>query len=223
MRRRKGKREMKHMRVVGLIVVIFAAARLAGAQVLNTDVGIPLGSAWNNYGDSIITITIPGTEDQVTPIAVIGPGIENSATAYAGNLILTNGGDAPSDWLADIRFFNPLDPTGALGLPATDDEALFPNDLGPGGFASLQLMPDFNYVPAAVNLTDPGDPVSGIEEVFGPVGGINHGQLAFVDFLAYPGAQAASTPEPGGLALIFGVGIVGVGLLVRRRRQAQMT
>jgi hypothetical protein len=219
MRRRKGKWEMKHMRIVGLVVVILSAARIAGAQVPNEDVGVPLGGSWNP-GTPIIAFGEGGTEGQVTKVGY--PGLPFT-TVFPGDLILTDKnnpaeGNAPSNWLADIRFFNPLDPNGNLGLPATETEAFFPDDVGPGGFASFQLMPDFNYVPAAADLALPGNPVIGSEEFFGPIGGINAGQSAIIVFSAYPAAQAASTPEPGALALLFGVGVVGAGLLVRRRR-----
>ena len=40
------------------------------------------------------------------------------------------GGNDPSNWLADIRFFNPADPTGVLGLPATVTQAYFARDAG---------------------------------------------------------------------------------------------
>jgi hypothetical protein len=214
---------MKHMRIVGLMVVILAAARIAGAQVLNEDVGVPLGGSWNP-GTPTIIINEAGTEEQVTPIgdpAFFAPA--GISSALPGDLIFTNGnnlggGDAPSNWLADIRFFNPLDPTGILGLPATETEAFFPADLGTGGFASFQLMPNYNFVPGfSVNSTG-FTGVLGTDLVFGPVGGIITGQEAIIIFSAYSGAPAASTPEPGGLALLFGVGAVGAGLLVRRRR-----
>jgi hypothetical protein len=223
MRRRKGKREMKHMRIVGLMVVILTAARVAGAQVLNIDVGVPLRGPWNDFENAKI-IDEGGIEDQVAPIgdpaSLFFP--TDITTTFPGDLILTNsnnpaGGNAPSNWLADIRFFNPLDPTGALGLPATETEAFFPADLGPGGFASFQLMPDYNYVQGDYSAVFAG--VTGVEVVFGPIGGFVSDQEGIIKFHALPGAQAASTPEPGGMALLFGVGIVGAGLLVRRRRK----
>jgi hypothetical protein len=215
---------MKHMRVVGLMVVMLAAARIAGAQVLNEDVGVPLSSA-GNYGAPVIYIQDQAQEDQVMSIVSVDaytnayPNPPNPfATTFSGDLVLTNGGDAPSDWLADIRFFNPLDPTGTLGLPATETEAFFPADLGPSGFGSFQLMQDYSFVQAYTQLPSGAIGAEGTEPVFGPLGGILSGQEALVTFTAFPGAPAASTPEPGALALLFGVGVVGVGLLVRRRK-----
>jgi hypothetical protein len=233
MRHRKGKQEMKHMKVVGLMVVILAAARIAGAQVLNRDVGVPLGSGWNP-GGAIVLLKESGVEDQVTPIGAPTFFVPTGFTStFAGDLILSSmsnlGGYAPlpppSDWLADIRFFNPLDPTGTLGLPATETEAFFPADFGPNGFDTFQLMPDYNWFQGSANSTETGIPgtIEGGEVVFGPNGGILNGQEAIFNFDALPGAQAASTPEPGALALLLGVGIVGAGLLVRRRSERKHT
>jgi hypothetical protein len=219
---------MKALRTVGLALAILVSTRLSGAQVLNEDVGIPLSSS-GNPGTPIILIDDRAREDQVSLIGSLDGYINGMGTlkpftsTSPGDLILTNsnnptGGDAPSNWLADIRFFNPLDPNGNLSLPATETEAFFPDDVGPGGFASFQLMPDINYVPTTAGTVIPGNPVTGSEELFGPIEGINAGQTAIIVFSAYPGATTAATPEPGVMALLFGVGIVGAGLLVRRRR-----
>jgi hypothetical protein len=216
------------------MVVILAAVRIAGAQVPNEDVGVPLGGSWNS-GGAIVILSESGIEDQVTPIGdptFFRP--TGITSTFAGDFILTNQSNPlsgfappppPSDWIADIRFFNPLDPTGTLGLPATETEAFFPADFGPNGFDTFQLMPDYNWQQGSANsgLTGiPGTIIAG-EVVYGPNGGILGGQEAIFIFQAIPGAQAAATPEPGGMALLFGVGIVGAGLFVRRRRQAQMT
>jgi hypothetical protein len=210
---------MKAIGIVELALAILVAARLSGAQVLNIDVGVPLGGSWNP-GTPIVIIKEEGTENSVTPIgdpAFFSPA--GISTAIPGDIIFTNGnnpggGDAPSNWLADLRFFNPLDPTGILGLPATETEAFFPADLGPGGFDSFQLMPEYNFLQASPGFTE----VVGGEVVFGPAGGILPGQQADIVLVAFPGSPAAGTPEPGGMALLFGVGIVGVGLLVHRCR-----
>jgi hypothetical protein len=205
---------MMATQTVVLVAAFLASVRIAGAQVLNIEVGVPTTSSPFILTDALV-VDVIAYEGQATPI-VGDPPIYPFTTTFPGDLVLTSSGDAPSDWLADIRFFNPLDPTGALGLPATEMEAFFPADLGPGGFNTFQLMPDYNVVDGFSFLGIPG--ITGAEVIFGPLGGILSDQEVEFIFNARPDA-GTSTPEPGGPALLFGAGAVAVGCFAHRRRR----
>jgi hypothetical protein len=203
---------MKTIQTIGLLGAMLTAACVASAQVLNTNVGIPIGSL--QPGTITVVVTEFGREGQVTPVA--GQSAFAFTTAFPGDLILVNptGGTAPSNWLADIRFFNPQDPTGTLGLAATETQAYYPADVA-GGFAAFALFPTYNFVPADLVLQGF---VLGSESLFGPVGGINAGQLGIITFLATP---AAATPEPGSIALLASFGLTGAAFFARRRKNAR--
>ena len=114
---------MKSIHTLGLMGAMLTAACVSGAQT--NVVGVPLKSA-GNPGGSLIALVTNGTEGQVHLVgeAPIFP----YTTTFPGDRVLVNstGGNDPSNWLAVLRFFNPSDPTGSLGLPATEFQTYSP-------------------------------------------------------------------------------------------------
>ena len=193
------------------VLLLAALTSRARAQVLTVDVGIPLGQ-------TTLTVELPtafvpesGYAGQVTPLGKQRDFL--GTTVSAGDIILVNptGGNDPSNWAAAVRFFNPLDPTGSLGLPATVSEAFFPANIV-GGFAAFALFPKYNLLTATLR---PQFDV-GSEFLFGPLEGISGAESAIVTVVAYP---AQAVPEPSALAFVGVAGVTGAAFLRRRRRR----
>ncbi|HEY3855545.1 MAG TPA: DUF11 domain-containing protein [Verrucomicrobiae bacterium] len=109
------------------------------------------------------------------------------SVAIPGDLVLlngTNGGNKNiANWASMMRFFNPADPDGTLGLPATESEAFFPSSVAGGvGFTNFSLFPNTFF--AFENTGSPSDePVGSITE-FGPAGFIIPGQTAIILYIS---------------------------------------
>ena len=148
-------------------------------------------------------------------------GVAGSTTVFAGDIVYLidpNGGLASSNWFAVLRFLNPADPTGSLDLAATDEEAFFADNVGPGGFAHFSLFP--NAVTAYDTQSAPSsipskDVYQTVLTEFGPEGAIPAGQTANIIY----GVVDSAVPEPGALALLA-LGISS-GLLFALRRRAR--
>ena len=209
---------MKTIHTMGLMGAILTAACVAGAQGPTNTVGVPLDPV-GNPGGTTLTLVEFGYEGKVSSVGE--PGVYPFTTTFPGDRVLVNstGGNDPSNWLAVVRFFNPLDPTGNLGLSATETQGFFPSDVA-GGFAKFSLFPKTNFVPSSI---DRFGQVVGTDSLFGPVGGINARQLLIINFIALPAATPAATPEPDSLALLIGLGASGAGFLARSRRRARKT
>jgi len=107
-----------------------------------------------------------------------------------------------------VRFFNPADPNGTQGLAATEDQAFFPANAGPGGFAAFQLFPSAVYLTDAESIDGF---IFGSYEAVGPVGGFTADQVDYQSFQV----SSEPVPEPATLSLLT---MASVSLLARRRR-----
>ncbi|HEV2691761.1 MAG TPA: choice-of-anchor tandem repeat GloVer-containing protein, partial [Verrucomicrobiae bacterium] len=165
----------------------------------------------NNSATLVSTVTnvpavvgIPGTPrqlgtDQTLFIAeFVGSTTETFQAAYAGDtlngapsnaipgdvvmLLTTNGTHSSTNWAAVARFFNPADPTGINGSPATQARAFFPTNAGGAGFAGFQLFPNVAYLAGTTNSPASGY-VSAIYLEIGPAGGLASGQTDTTDLI----------------------------------------
>ena len=173
--------------------------------------GTPI--SWTDPGGSVVVIDELASSPDPEPIIDGSVASFDITTAVAGDIIFLtdpNGGNDPSNWGAVLRFLNPNDPTGSLGLAATDIEAFVPGNAGPNGFADFTLFP--NAIDAA-NPTDGGsEGYSGTLTEFGPADGIPAGQTASLIYTA--------VPEPGTTTLLnLGVTMLTIGAGARRLRR----
>jgi uncharacterized repeat protein (TIGR01451 family) len=119
-----------------------------------------------------------------------------SPTVLPGDVVMlvnTNNGNSFTNWKAVVQFFNPDDPTGTLGLAATEYETFFQTNASPNYFANFQLMSNVVYVPIAVTNAD-GSVTANIN-VRGPVGAIIAGQLVVLNI------TASIQPDPFALTI----------------------
>jgi len=108
-------------------------------------------------------------------------------TVVAGDIVVLidpSGGNNPTNWAGVMEFFNPGDPTGTIGLAATEQQVFLPANVGPGGFASFALFPNVDYVPASsISIQQ----IDAVYTEYGPAGGILAGQTAFFElFMSLP-------------------------------------
>jgi hypothetical protein len=220
----------KTIPIVGLIVVVMTFARIGHAQqVFSGEPGVP-GTPLTLPTSATITFSYESAGIEVLPL-VIGGGINSDPdgfsdegdpnypdgtafTAVPGDLVFLaspTGGDAPANWAAVINFFNPTDPGGLLGLPATEDQAFFPANAGPGGFAAFQLFPNTVYLTNSVNNLSQEGLIGETFEVVGPAGSFTTGEFDYATLQA----SNQPVPEPASFSLLT---IAGVSLLARRRR-----
>ncbi len=188
---------MKNQWIVVWLTVMWFGARSASAQVPGT----PLTISGSNPGGSIITLNevVSGT----TLIAGDYSGYFTNLTAEPGDLILLNdpnGGNNPTNWLAVVRFFNPADPTGINGLPATYSKASFATSLGGNGFAGLTLFPNTSFEPGTLGGSGNAETIIATSTQFGPAGVIDAGQTAITVLAVFLNSDlslnASATPEP---------------------------
>jgi uncharacterized repeat protein (TIGR01451 family) len=127
--------------------------------------------------------------------------------AIPGDVVMlnnSNGGNNPTNWLAVARFFNPADPTGINGLPATKQQAYFWANLGSTGFTGFNLLP--NSVFSASTTNSDGSQIEAVLTEMGqPTGGIKAGQLAIFSIfvsnsIADLNLVASAAPEPVGVS-----------------------
>ena len=225
-----------HHRSLTLVLLIAAMPSLTASRVFGLDAlsldpavvesalapptqfvqGVPgTPNAVDDPGGSTIVLSYNAASPDPEPIPSENtPTVTGITSVFAGDIVFLadpNGGVDPSNWAAVLRFLNPNDPTGSLGLAATDEEAFFADNVGPGGFAGFSLFP--NAV-TAYNST-PDEPVNnylGFLTEFGPEGAISASQTA--DFIY--GVKDA-VPEPGTRALLA-LGMIGLTISTRTRR-----
>ena len=139
--------------------------------------GTPLSTNWNSGGDSIQIFEGGGMG--VQPLFMGFPPNSIAFTALPGDVVFLlnpNGGNHHTNWAAVVNFFNPSDPNGTQGLPATGYQTFFPANPGPNYFANFPAFPQVAYVPIATTVTNVGA-IAYYDEI-GPVGGIRSGQFA---------------------------------------------
>ena len=143
--------------------------------------GTPL--SWNNPGGSV-TVTAGGGGIGVQPLeGVSGVAGFTITNCTPGDVVIVNTNNAslnPTNWGAVIRFFNPADPTGAQGLPATKQQTFFGGNV-PNGFASFQLFLNTLYL---TNASIISGAYNASATQFGPVGGILAGQTHIIIYTA---------------------------------------
>jgi hypothetical protein len=159
------------------LAVVLAVLGIAAAAKAQTDIGLrSTGGAWQGpvFNESI-ALEVYAVSPQ--PYSLFGDESgynDTSPTGIPGDIVFLNNTESqsPANWYGVISFFNPADPTGSQGLPATEMEAYFPDDLGPAGFAGFSLLPDDYYLapPAAVytpgtmgSFFDTSGPYAGFE------------------------------------------------------------
>jgi len=165
--------------------------------------GTPYNGAWENIvvADEATIYVAENVGSGVQPFAVDG-----LPTSYAipGDFVMLlnpTGGNNPTNWVAVARFFNPADPTGTNGLPATMQSAFFPTDFGAAGFANFKLLPNVYF---STSLSSgPGD-FSAVYTVIGPIAGFNGGNIGIIALTVTNGnadlsLTATASPEPVGV------------------------
>jgi hypothetical protein len=151
-----------------------------------------------NNSNTVVTIVIdavpgtpikwfgPGSPSVVTysivlvgapsPIQV-GCGGDPGTNGQPGDIVLLvnpNGGTNSTNWAAVARFFNPSDPIGTNGLPATYSQVFFPTNFSSNSF---RLFPDASFIPEGTVTTNNGVTSIVTDYVeFGPADAIESGQ-----------------------------------------------
>ena len=210
--------------IATLFVVVLFSTSQADAQ--NYLIGVPSTptSGYANPGTDTVYLAAGGGIG-VQP--VLDPSAPSPyTTAVPGDVVFLQdpaAGDAPSNWVAVLEFFNPGDLTGALGLDATLYQTFRSNNT-PGGFANLALFPNTVYLP--VEGTEPNGSVFSVYTEFGPVGQIIAGQEDITTLTAAaqpdlvgtgPGGGGGNVPEPS----TWAGGLLGLGLLTFLRRRSR--
>lgn len=165
--------------------------------------GTPI--TWNNPGGSVVVVSYGG--EAGTPVSIATRyGKSNKLTnAFPGDVVTVldpNGGLNPTNWGAVVRFFNPSDPAGTIGLPATDYETYLAASNGSNSFASFHLLPDVFYFAQSATLTLADIVTDGVVNAtvieFGPEAGIFAGQEGIILYSALlPTTTTITAPAPG--------------------------
>ena len=133
--------------------------------------------AWTNPGgQSVVTYSLL-LAGAPSPIQV-GEGANPATNGQPGDIVLLvdpNGGTNPTNWAAVARFFNPGDPAGTNGLPATYSQVFFPTNFNSNSF---RLFPDASFIPEGTTTTNNGVTSIVTDYVeFGPADAILAGQI----------------------------------------------
>ena len=136
--------------------------------------GTPISLA-NPGGKVVVTdsILLVGA---ASPIQVGGN--FHTTNCQPGDIVLltdTNNYTNPTNWAAVARFFNPGDPAGTNGLPATYSQVFFPTNFSSNSF---RLFPDVSFIPEGTATTNNGfTSIVTTYYEFGPADAIIAGQL----------------------------------------------
>jgi uncharacterized repeat protein (TIGR01451 family) len=185
------------------------------AGILAAVPGIPLD--WTDPGGALI-VTDAGDGFGVQPVQF---NLDTNDTAIPGDVVMLidpSGGISPTNWEAVINFFNPVDPTGAQGLPATESQTFFGGNV-PNGFANFALFPNTVYLTNASIVA--GSSALATTSQFGPIGGIPPGQFDINIYTAIVqptnselslSASALPSPATLGSNLVYALTITNAGL-----------
>jgi uncharacterized repeat protein (TIGR01451 family) len=132
---------------------------------------------WSNTFSTVISTYSTLLVGAPSPIQVGDVG--NPATnCQPGDIVLltdTNNYTNPTNWAAVARFFNPGDPAGTNGLPATYSQVFFPTNFSSNSF---RLFPDVSFIPEGTATTNNGfTSIVTTYYEFGPADAILAGQL----------------------------------------------
>ena len=205
---------MKRGFLVTTLLALVVLPSLANATVIIP--GVPVAGTPNPGSPTVIFQEGGGIG--VQPITTTATGSNPISTTPGDVVILSNsaGGDVPSNFAAVVDFFNPADPTGVLGLNATEYQTYYGGNVGTNTFADLTLT-NAIYVSEAPSSDFPAGDIGGTFDVFGPSGNILTGQLGIFLVAAAPQAPLISAvPEPATWTMmIVGFGFVGGTLRMR--------
>ena len=200
------------------------------ASALVTDApGTPISTNWNPGTNPVLISEVSGIG--IVPLYLQFFPNTFSITARAGDVVFLldpAGGNSRTNWAAVVRFFNPSDPTGTLGMPATERQTFYQTNADPNYFAGFQSFPRAIYVPIAGHVSNPylQGIVAAYDEI-GPVDSILSGQLAEFQILAEvqpSGFTATIESPPGGGAFVAGTGALPVmGVTTITNGQAAVT
>jgi uncharacterized repeat protein (TIGR01451 family) len=170
---------------------------VTNAAVVSYDFpGTPI--AWTNPGGQIVVFFTYGFAGNPVPIQV-GSGSNPASTCQAGDLVAlinSNGGNDPANWAAVVRFFNPADPTGTLGLAATYEQTFFATNYGGSGFNGYQLFPAVSYIPGITNAPGFTSALAFSYTELGPAGGITPGQEGIDVVTLFPLTSGVNIASP---------------------------
>lgn len=147
------------------------------AAVIDAYPGTPI--AWTNEGSSFYTTFSEASGGPPKPIETGTP--ENLASiGQPGDIVLlsdTNDYTNPTNWAAVARFFNPSDPTGTNGLPATFSQAFFPTNFGSSNFSNFKLFPEVSFISDGTEtITNDVTNIVTTYVQFGPIDSVSAGQ-----------------------------------------------
>jgi uncharacterized repeat protein (TIGR01451 family) len=137
--------------------------------------GTPM-AGWSNPGGNFVVTYSLILVGAPSPIQV-GAGANPATNGQPGDIVLLvnpNGTIDSTNWAAVVRFFNPGDPTGTNGLPATYSQVFFPTNFSSNSF---RLFPVVSFIPEGTVTTN-----NGVKSVlanyaeFGPADAIIAGQ-----------------------------------------------
>jgi len=122
--------------------------------VIDAAPGTPI-AGWRNPGGQQVLTESTLLVGAPSPIQ-IGAGGDPATNGQPGDIVLltdTNNYTNPTNWAAVARFFNPGDPTGTNGLPATYSQVFFPTHFSSNSF---RLFPDVSFILEGTATTNNG-------------------------------------------------------------------
>jgi hypothetical protein len=192
---------MKHFqRVLAIGLFVGAGASVQAQSIVNGDFPVDL-SGWTTQGPATGQISDPG------PDSVPGVAWLNDAPGPVAFIQQTIPGLTPGQSYTINGFYKTKVIWASVGsFTATID--------GTTKFANTETSAVTNWTPFSFGFTPAA--TSAVLRLNGQVGSDSD---YVVDKIAIK-SNATATPEPGSVALLVGMGLSGVGLLARRRKQA---
>ena len=186
---------------IALTLVMLALAHRGSALVVVTNYPGTPTTNWNNSGAAQVILSEGGGIG-------VQPLVFNAGTlpVFPGDIVFLhdpNGGENPTNWEAVLRLFNPGDPTGNNGLPATECQTFFPTNVSSSTFTSFQLFPHVEYTTIGRTNADGSLTTEYIE--YGPDAGLTNGQEAFINYIAsiQTATNVVTSSNPPVVSIIF--------------------